>query len=367
MIEEELQIKEVKIRDLMERKHFAGIILSTQTNFLWFTGGRRNQIIKNADTSLVHLLITKNKKYLLSTRSDADRIMDEELAELGFEPVLYDWYRHSYLDALDKIGLKGVIGCDFYHTNFPNIEEDLKQMRISLSDFEVGRVKELCKEYTRLLTDFCLNLKPGVAENDLAADLQYACVKSNIDPFVLMVGSDERINKYRHPVATDKKVQKYVLIATCVERDGINVTLSRSVYFGKIPDELEKKQNAVNVIEATYFAHALPETPLRDLFAIGKAAYSKLGYPKEWKNHTQGGIVGYTPREYPVTQDSEIKVGINNLFGWNPTIRGVKAEDFIVVQKDGIEQLTIDPRWPFEEIQIDGKVFRKPKILEIDS
>jgi Xaa-Pro aminopeptidase len=129
MIEEELQVKEKRIRDLIERKNFVGIILSTQTNFLWFTGGRRNQIIKNADTSLVHLVITKNKKYLLSTKSDADRIMDEELGDLGFELVLYDWYRHSFIDAVDKIGLKGVIGCDFYHEKFPNIEEDLKRLR----------------------------------------------------------------------------------------------------------------------------------------------------------------------------------------------------------------------------------------------
>ncbi len=366
MIKEELQIKEEMVSNLIERKNFAGIILSTLTNFLWFTGGRRNQIIKNADTSLVHLVITKNKRYLLSTKSDADRIMDEELGDLGFELVLYDWYRHSFLDAMDKIGLKGVIGCDFHHEKFPNIEEDLKRLRVSLSDFEVGRVKDLCKEYTQLLTDFCLNLKPGVTETELAAALHYCCEKKNIFPFVLMVGSDERIFKYRHPIATNKKVEKYVLIATAVEREGINVSLSRSVYFGKIPDELKKKQSVVNIIEATYFAHSVPGTPLKDLFAIGKAAYARLGYPNEWANHTQGGIVGYTPREFLVTQDSEIKIGINNLLGWNPTVRGVKAEDFILVKKDGIEQLTIDPRWPYEEIRIDGKEFCKPKILEID-
>jgi len=366
MIEEELQIKEERIRDLLERNNYAGIILSTLTNFLWLTGGRRNQIIKNADISLVHLLITKNKKYLLSTRSDADRIMDEELSDLGFELVLYDWYRQSFVDALNKIGISGVIGCDFHDEKFPNIEEDLKRMRVLLTDFEVRRVKELCKDYSELLTDFCLNLKPGIKEKDLAADLHYKCVKKKILPFVLMVGSDERVFKYRHPVATDKDIKEYVLIATAVERDGINVSVSRSVYFGKVPEELKKKQKAVNIIEATYYSHSLPGTSLKELFDIGKATYSKLGYPDEWKNHTQGGIVGYTPREFLVTQDSEIEIGINNLLGWNPTIRGVKAEDFILVKKDGIEQLSIDLRWPNEEILINGKVFLKPKILEIN-
>jgi len=43
----------------------------------------------------------------------------------------------------------------------------------------------------------------------------------------------------------------------------------------------------------------------------------------------------------------------------------VKAEDFILVKDTGIEQLSIDRRWPYEEIQINGNVFLKPKILEI--
>jgi len=365
MVKEEFQIKEERIRDLIERKNLAGIILGTLTNFLWLTGGRRNQIIKNADISLVYLLITKQKRYLLSTRSDADRIMDEELSDLGFELVLYDWYRHSFVDALNKIGINGTIGCDFYYEKFPNIEEDLTKLRVSLTKFEVRRVKALCKDYTELLTDFCFTLKPGVPETDLAADLHYKCAKRNIFPFVLMVGSDERVFKYRHPVATNKKVKKYVLIATVVERDGLNVSMSRSVYFGKLPEELKMKQTAVNTIESTYYAHSLPGISLGDLFDIGKATYSKLGYPHEWENHTQGGIVGYKPRELLVTEDSEIEINSNNVLGWNPTIQGVKAEDFILVKEKEIEQLSIDPRWPYEEVRINGKMFCKPKILEI--
>ena len=365
MINEEFQIKEERIRDFLERKNITGIVLGTVTNFLWLTGGKRNQIIKNADTSLVHLLITKDKRYLLSSISDANRIMDEELGDLGFELVMYDWYRHSFVDALNKIGINKGIGCDTYHEIFPNIEEDITQLRVTLTSFEVRRVKELCKDYTELLTDFCLTLKPGITEIDIAADLHYQCAKRNIFPLVLMVGSDERVFKYRHPVATNKKVKKYVLIATVVERDGLNVSMSRSVYFGKLPQELRDKQTAVNIIESTYYSHSLPGTSLKELFNIGKATYSKLGYPEEWKNHTQGGIVGYKPREYLVTQGSEIKISSNNVLGWNPTIQGVKAEDFILVKDKEIEQLSIDRRWPCEEITINGKMYLKPKILEI--
>lgn len=46
-------------------------------------------------------------------------------------------------------------------------------------------------------------------------------------------------------------------------------------------------------------------------------------------------------------------------------IRGVKSEDVILVKEREVEQLTIDKKWPYIEIDINGKQFLKPKILEI--
>lgn len=365
MIKEELEIKETRIRNLLEKKNLSGILLSKQTNFLWFTGGRRNDVIKNDDVSLVYLFITRDSKYLIATKSDANRVMDEELKGLGFELVLYNWYDQSVLDALKRIGDIDRIGCDYYCRDFLYVEEELVDLRINLTDFEVERVKKLCREYTELLTDFCLNLKPNLTEREVAADLSLYCLKCNISPLILMVGSDERIFEYRHPVATNKRIKKYVLIATVVERGGLNVSISRSIYFGKVPQELRDKQKAVNFIESNYYYYSVPGIRLKELFGIGKKLYLEMGYPDEWRNHTQGGIAGYKSREYLVSSNSEIVLNNNNVMGWNPTIRGVKAEDFILVQRDGAEQLSIDGRWPCTEINIKDRKFFKPEILEI--
>jgi antitoxin VapB len=365
MILEEIKIKDARIKQLLEEKKLAGILLSKLSSFLWFPDGKRNQVIKNEDISLVYLLITKSTKYLIATKSDCYRIMDEELENLGFELILLDWYEQSVIDSFKKIGIKGAVGCDFYYGDYPYIEEELAHLRINLTESEVKKVSVLCQEYSELLTDFCFNLKPGITELDVEADLSYICLKNNIIPFVTMVGSDERIFKYRHPVATNKKIERYILIATAVERGGINVSLSRSVYWGNVPDEIRSKQEAVNFIEATYYYHSRPGVRLRELFEEGKKVYSEVAYPDEWRNHTQGGIVGYKPREFLVTPDSEVVLRRNNLMGWNPTLPGVKAEDFILVEENGIKQLSIDKRWPYEEIDIKGRNFLKPKILEM--
>ena len=134
MIQKELRIKEKRIVNLLQCKYLSGILLSTQTNFLWFTGGRRNDVIKNDDISLVYLFITKDKKYLVTCNSDIDRVMNEELYDLGFEPILYQWYSQSVFDAVKRISPKGKIGADFAADSIEYIEGDMISLRMNSAD-----------------------------------------------------------------------------------------------------------------------------------------------------------------------------------------------------------------------------------------
>lgn len=361
----DLVIKEQRVYELIDKLNLSGILLSKQTNFLWFTGGNRNDVIKNEDISLVYLFITKDNKYLISTNSDKERVCNEELDKKGFESIVYDWYCQDVFDALKKIGITKNIGGDLQHPNILYIENNLADIRRNLTGDEIKKLRNLADEYSKLLTKFCLNLKPGLTEKQIANNLIYECLKKDIKMPVLMVGSDERVFKYRHPVVTDKKVYKYFILATVAERSGLNISLSRCVYFGKTPKELNSKIESVNYIEAVYCCNSLPDKTLKELFEVGKKAYAKAGYPDEWKNHTQGGIIGYRPREFIANSSSKVKIKSNNALSWNPTIKGVKAEDVILVKEREVEQLTIDKKWPYIEIDINGKQFLKPKILEI--
>ena len=366
MNKEELKIKEDKIRKIIEENKLAGILLATRTNFLWFTGGKRNDVINNNDTSLVYLFITKNKKYLIGTKTDGVRVFEEELSDFGLEPLFYNWYNQSFLDCLKRIGVKGSIGSDFVFKDFQFIEEELSKVRVDLTDFEVKRVSKLSKEYSKLLTRFCLNLKPGQTEKEIANKFKYECGKKGINIIISMVGSDQRIFKYRHPIPTDKKVKNYVMLATGVEREGIIVDLTRSIYFGKVPEELMIKQREVNFIGANYIDNSCPGVKLKNLFKIGVQAYKKVGYTDEWKNHHQGGILDYKLGSYSASPNCERVLSNNNIVSWNPTITGVKSEDIILVKGDGAEQLSIDKEWPYEEITINNKSYIKPLILNIN-
>lgn len=364
-MEKEIDIKHSRVRDLLVSKNIEGILLSRQSNFLWFSGGKLNDVIRNNDISLVNLFITRDKKYLIATNSDADRVMKEELDGLGFELVRFDWFNQNVFDGLKKIGVKSKIGADFASADTYFAEGDLAEIRINLTEPEIERYIKFCSEYAKIITDYFLSLKKGLTERELAARLNYECFKKGIRMPVLMVGSDERVLSFRHPCTTDKKIDKYVLVATVGEKDGVCANVTRCIYFGKTPAELNERHSAVNYVISKFYANTTPGRSMMELFDIGKNAYREAGYDGEWTNHIQGGISGYNPLEFQVNAVTGIKIKNNNILAFNPTIKGTKSEDPILV-KDGIGEITVfDSRWPFEEVKADGKQYKRPLIMEI--
>jgi hypothetical protein len=48
-----------------------------------------------------------------------------------------------------------------------------------------------------------------------------------------------------------------------------------------------------------------------------------------------------------------------NAMAWNPSLPGSKIEDTVVVSDQGLEILTVDPRWPV--FQVEGRA--RPELL----
>jgi len=361
----EIEIKQGRVKDLLRSRDLDGLLISKQSNLQWFTGGGMNDVIRNNDTSLINLFITSDKRYLIATTSDTDRMMEEELQDLGFENVLYNWYNQSPLDAIKTIKKNAKVGADTHNPMTTFIQTEISDMRRQLTDMEVKRFIDISMEYSSLLTDFCMDLEPGLTERQLASRFGAHCSLYGYRLPVLMVGADERAYKYRHPVFTDKKINKHFILATVGEKEGLNVPMSRVVYFGKAPDELKNKLDAVNHVEVSAAAASMPGRALRDVFEVIKKAYDEAGYPGEWKAHTQGGIGSYKPCEYLINAVSDIKIRTNEVLSFNPTIAGVKTEDLYLTGKDKVDQISIDKRWPCTEIIIAGNKYLKTNILEL--
>jgi antitoxin VapB len=189
-------------------------------------------------------------------------------------------------------------------------------------------------------------VRPGQAEQEIAACLGDETQRRGAQPIVNLIAVDERVVKYRHPLPTDKTLERYALLVLCGRWRGLVCSISRLVHFGPLPDALRRKAEAVAAVDAAYHAATRPGATLGEIIQRGQRVYAETGFAEEWRFHHQGGAAGYEPREVLGTPDSKDVVAVGQAFAWNPSIAGTKSEDTLLVGEQGSEVLTAIDDWP---------------------
>ena len=144
-------------------------------------------------------------------------------------------------------------------------------------------------------------VRPGQTEQEIAARLGHETQARSAQPIVNLIATDERIFKFRHPLPTDKKMERYAMLVLCGRKWGLVCSITRLVHFGKLPDEVRRKMEATAQVDATFIAVTRPGQTLGQVFARATAAYAETGFADEWQLHHQGGPAGYEPREWVAT------------------------------------------------------------------
>lgn len=358
---DEIEIKQERIIKLLDEKSLDGIILAKNSNISWLTGGMENRIVFVSEEGAVKLIVFKDKILVLTNNIEAERVTKEEgLDKEDFQFTVNQWYERDLLDGLIR---KYRLGSDYYFLQVNNLQEEIKQLRFSLLPEEIKRYRILGRETSKIVSKICKNIRPGETENEIRGRLAQYLWSKNINPHLILIGSDERIFAYRHPIPKDKKIRKYVMVVVCAERDGLIVNMTRFVYFGLLPQELKEKLYAVAKVNASFTTNTRPGKKVADIFQEGIRTYGEVGYPDEWKFHHQGGAAGYETRDYIATPVSSHIVQPNQAFTWNPSIKGVKSEDTILVNETENEIITDDPEWPKIEVEYNGEKISSSGIL----
>jgi Xaa-Pro dipeptidase len=358
----EIAVKVVRLQEFMEQKRFAGILLTQVRNFEWLTGGvGDNQIGRASEFGLASLLLTGNgRKFLVAAHSEIPRLMEDGLANLGYEPLELNWYENKP-DLAKLLGLSGVIGSDLDCDGCTAV--NVAPLRYQLSPAEILKYRWLSRSCAEAVEQVTRGLKPGMTEREIEAQIVNALMKRGIRPTVLLIGTDDRIMRFRHALPSDRALETYGMVNICAKRWGLIASVTRFVHFGPLDAELKKRLHAAAVVNSKY-SHALKsEAKISDIFQQATEWYAELGYPGEWKFHHQGGATGYNEREYLVTPDSTEIVLDQQAFAMNPTVQGAKAEDTILVQQEGIENLSATPNWPKINVELDGRVYESADVL----
>ncbi|MBN1808020.1 MAG: M24 family metallopeptidase [Planctomycetes bacterium] len=363
----EIDLKRDVLRDYLRHNGLDAVLLSSQALFSWYTGGLSNRVAMCTDGGAACLLASgiPGEDTIFTTNIEEPRLRDEELSpHLNLNLESFSWWEEDAIaDRVRSLASGRKVVSDSPFAGLPSLPPDFLSLTYSLTAPEIDRYRSLGRDTSACLELVARRLEPGMTELTIAADISLEFLNRDIIPHVLLVAADERTLKYRHPLPTDRPVEKHVMLVACARRGGLIASITRLVHFGPLSKDLAARHHAVTAVDAALIAGTVENRPLSDIFNDAVSAYAAAGFPDEWRLHHQGGPTGYQSRSYKGTPSATQLVLANQAFAWNPSITGTKSEDTILASGSGQEILTPAIDWPLLDHSIRGRPVQRPDIL----
>ncbi|MCL7452892.1 MAG: M24 family metallopeptidase [Anaerolineae bacterium] len=359
-----LDTKLARIQGLLAEQQLDALLLQRVSSFAWATLGAASYVNTATTTGEASLLVTPTDRHLITNNIEAARLERESrLAEQGWQFEVVPWYETP--DAVARLASGLRLGADGPFPGAVDLSHQVARMRANLTREEGERFRMLGGLCAEAMERAVRAVRPGQTEYKIAGLLAREAERRGVQAIVNLIATDQRVFAFRHPLPTGKRLERYAMLVLCGRRWGLVCSLTRLVHFGRLPDELRRKAEAVAQVDAALLAATWPGQTLGRAFAAGQAAYAETGFPDEWRLHHQGGPAGYEPREYIATPGSEDVIQTGQAYAWNPSITGTKSEDTVLLGTKGLEVLTAIDGWPVVHSSAGGAEYARPAILEV--
>jgi antitoxin VapB len=368
---EEVAEKLYRVRGYLAATGSSGALFTRQFNVSWITAGMEDVIIRGADGSFVWALVTPDGAYLLGSNIEAARVSAEEgPAELGFEVVGVPWYEGHFQSAIGGICDTAKLLNDGEGPG-TDASKALQRLRLNLTPGEADRMRALGAVAREGLEDGIRRLTAGMSGRDLCAEVTFRLESCGILPFVVLVGGGDRRAGFRHPTVSDDPLERDALVVIVGVRGGLNVALTRTASVGAPDAALAERHVIAAEAEARAIEATRPGTTYGEALQAQLDTYEAHGYHDEWRNHTQGGPIGYGAREFGVAplaapdEYTQRAVEVGHAVAWNPTVQGAKSEDTFLVGENGNELISNSASWPSITVPTAAGSLERPAILQV--
>ena len=359
---------------MLAAEGLGGVLLCAQHNFAWLTAGGTNAVDASREQGACALFMRADgRRFVLASRIEMGRVLEEELAGADFEPIEYGWEEEkassNFLADLAASLVEdggGALGSDLsVGAGLKTVEGAVARCRYRLAPAELERFRRLGRDAGEALGEFAGGLEPGETECEVARRMADALAARGIRSVVTLVAADERLKKFRHPVPTVRRWERTLMLVACARRGGLTASLTRIVCAGAVPEELRRRTESAARVNARLLAATVPGAKGSELYGVAASAYAEEGFAGEERLHHQGGATGYRTREWVAHPASRETVEPLQAFAWNPSIAGTKVEETCVVSGEGVEVITTSPAWPRITVRLRGREYFAPDVLPL--
>lgn len=360
---QEVAIKLEELRSWLGEAGLSGVVIGSQANFAWITGGGHSHVSTSAEAGVGSVVVTAERATVVVPNIEACRLIDEELPPGCFDVIDFPWHLPQQQDQIvDDLTGGGRLAGDLPAGKREPADGVVRLRRVLLPP-EVDRYRELAQDAASIVESVCRSVELRENELDTAGRVAAGCFEKNILPVVNLVAADERIDRYRHPVPTANRVDRTMLVVLSGRRHGLHASVTRTLCFGNPGTEQVARHLASARVDARMIGSSRPGATLAEVFNAGAEQYAAEGFADEWKLHHQGGLTGYAGREVKGTPSSDYVLQSNQVVAWNPSITGAKSEDTVLITDKGFEVLTSTGHWPMLQVTPGDSAPARPDLL----
>lgn len=239
----------------------------------------------------------------------------------------------------------------FFEENLVDISEELGNLRLIKTNFEIEIMKESCKVTDKVMREAINSIQEGMRESDVAAIvLKEALTSGARGDFITPIVASGWRSSLPHGRATNKIIEKNDVVT-------VDIVFPYKGYYGDetrtiIVEGNEEKERLIEVVlEAQSRAIEAMNPGVRacDVDKVARDVISKAGFGKYFI-HSTGHAIGLEVHEpLRLAQKVEKVLEPGMVLTVEPGIYipkkcGVRIEDDVLVTKSSIEILTKNPK-----------------------
>ncbi len=186
-----------------------------------------------------------------------------------------------------------------------DLSGEMARLRANLLPEEGERYRAVSQLCAEAMDAAIRAVRPGISEYEIAALLDRETFARGVQPIVNLIATDERIFNFRHPLPTRQEDWTSTRCWYCADaQHGLVTSITRLVHFGRLPDDLRRKMEAVARIDAAFIAATRPGRTLSEVFKRATDVYAQWASPTNGSCIIRAGRPAYEPREWVGTPAS---------------------------------------------------------------
>src|SRR5215213_7185706 len=226
-----------ELRNVLSGHAGRAIVLDTRRDFAWLTVGGQNHVLASAETGVAPVVVTPDDAVVIAPVNEFDRVGAEEVDGLPLRLVSVPWWDRAAAEA----AVTQISGGRDRVLRASEIGVELEALRTALDEHEHVRLEWLAGAARHATADVLAATRPGSTENELAAGVVASLTAVAARVPVVLVASDERIERFRHPLSSEKAIERRVMVVVVAERWGLHVAHTEFREFRERPPALARR------------------------------------------------------------------------------------------------------------------------------